>query len=232
MGRGLLFALPLALYVFALMEPSKPSDIVAFLFVWMAAGFLVWIPYLPIALDSERLKNDRAIAECVATLSNLRIPASIPAVIEARRFGSRTSQTVTRCLPALLGSLTREHYGQIPRLTACLCDAFFAATDNDSKRAILQALGRAGDGYSADRLERNKRYQPIEVQGWIEEALVILRERRKKEQHAERLLRPSNLPGPDHLLRPATAGEVVPEMLLRPVADYCQTHFLRINEEN
>jgi hypothetical protein len=188
-------------------------------FVWFLAAGVVLVPYIPMVLASDYRHSDLINAECVRALARLRIPDTVPDVLEAlAHAGRQTREAANHELVALLESITADHYGKIPRLTNCLCNEFFWA-GVDLKRAILSALGRAGDGWAAHRLYQAWRSQPIEVRGWIEETLLILSERRKSERHAERLLRPADVPEPENLLRPATGEETAHELLLRPATN-------------
>lgn len=188
----------------------------AALVAWFMTSGMLLIPYVPIALAIDHNRGDLVTAECLRSLARLRIPETVPKVIDKlAHVGRRSHEAADNELPDLLECITAEHYGRIARLTSCLCDQFFWS-GIALQRAIVSALSRAGDGWAADRLAQYRNTQPVEVQRWIDEALVVLKERKKKEQHAERLLRPSGAPESGELLRPAMGSEPQHEALLRP----------------
>jgi hypothetical protein len=164
------------------------------------------------------------ISTTVADVNNL--PATLSVFFAAQGVGTSQpvyNQSVTRyglikTLPLLAaaGIATPEVRQRLNLLLSNM--------DPELARAALKALAGIGDRTSLPHVERLAspsniftRADPALISA-AQECLKRLRARLAPEEQAARLLRPSDGPGSESLLRPASSAAHAPEALLRPTS--------------
>ncbi len=172
----------------------------------------------PILDKLQSHKMHSAAAEALGHIGNAS--SVLPLAIAARET---TLEFATHpALEKLLPLIQPGHYPDVskdltPALTRLLTEA-----EGNLVLELLKALQRAGNGSAVEPIERlliSSRYnENSAIREAMDHALVVLRDRREKEQNAERLLRPSDAPG-ENLLRPAGAVTTPDDELLRPIQE-------------
>lgn len=232
LGRLLLISLPLTLWVYTLQGGNSDwysPFMVLFISLAVCGCALPFV--LPISSVIEDNRRERVRARAILALGHLRVPHGLDGIASAldEAFGpnlslwkSRERRAAEAALPAILTTLTHEHYGRLARETVPnLCLAFPRANDS-LILAILAALEKIGDGRAVKPVEKLAQSGRSEtVRTAAENLLPLLRERQGQENAQTVLLRaaaapetPANL-----LLRPAqSVHEGDPATLLRSSA--------------
>lgn len=195
-------------------------------------AFPVVLPF-SLTLDAARTNFVRATA--VTALGRLRVPETIGALAEALTDNNgRVRDAAEAALQAVLPTLTPAHYGQLgPEAVPSLCRALnylysISPYSNSQEavhreallRALLEALGKVGDGRAVVLVEFLALQTEFpRVRDTASSVLPLLLERKEQENAREMLLRAASMPNPPsaELLRPASAHSETPSQeLLRP----------------
>lgn len=155
----------------------------------------------------------------VAALGHLARPESI-GVLAAAVCYSDLHQAATPALAKAINSVTSEHYGQLGAQTVSkLCRAIDKVEDETLTLALLETLGKIGDGQAIYTVEEMvEKGQTARLRDTAAYILPILYARKEQEAHSAMLLRCA-LPATsasDQLLRPAEGVDhTEPQQLLR-----------------
>lgn len=192
---------------------------------------------LPFSRALEARRQNRVRAAAVMALGNQLVPESIGAVAAAYNDAMGRLSTVAnrplreaaaRAMPALLVTLTPDHYGRLDaQAVPNLCRALEWTDRQGTASAeeelltlhLLEALGKVGDGRAVASVQRvaEESHSP-NCRTLAERILPVLKERQLRENESQMLLRGTLVPvaGTDVLLRPASAAaETEPKQLLR-----------------
>jgi hypothetical protein len=151
------------------------------------------------------------------------LPAAVDTLMEAMQTVTVTYDFGRHCARVgLLHSLPMVDAtnGDVPRITLLKLNALLSHSDPALTLAALVAVAEVGDESSLKHMEKLAspgvftRFDPAVIPA-AQSALEKLRARLGPAQEAARLLRPSDGPGDDNLLRPAACAAHAPEALLR-----------------
>lgn len=177
------------------------------------SGFL--LPF-SIVLDDKLHGVTREMA--ITALVRLDQPWSLATFAWAMFNGPAHSRAAAEeALVETLPLISSEQFGQHdPALVPLLCRIL--RTDKEHlQRPVVQALAKIGTGRAVEPLEQLAKHCSAEVRAEIDLAVPILRERKRKEEDPERLLRASRPSADEELLRAHYGRSTVPdEQLLRP----------------
>lgn len=232
-GRLLLLSLPVTLWVYTLDNGGRSNvyNPLAVLFYSLVCCALLTPLVLPVSALIEDNRRNRVRARAITALGRLRVPHGLDGIANAlyETYGMRSSVGSKRvraaaltALPAVLATLTPEHYGRLASATVPnLCEAL-VSPDEPLVLAVLDALQLIGDGRAIKPVERlivNSRSE--RVRETARHLLPLLAERHSQENNSRLLLRATTAPDTPAgmLLRPAQAySESDPAMLLRSSA--------------
>lgn len=176
---------------------------------------------LPISAALDRKRQNRVRSEAALSLTQLGGVEALPYLLAT--IGSARGELYQELLDGvatLLPRLTSEDYGRLRSdVVPNLCYLLQNYT-GDFLLAILEALGKVGDGRAISAVTRlsEDAESPAHIRDAANRILPLLLERRERENDSQNLLRASKEPVSEReLLRPAQpVEETQPETLLRP----------------
>lgn len=199
------------------------SIVIAAMTLFNSALFgLICLPVaLPAVLASDRHRMNWLRAECAAALGRHPTVDAIPPLAEAvQDISPRVRQAAKRALQQTLPLLTAEYYGRVePSTLSALCK-MLSETDEELVVTVLEALEKVGTGTVVSEVLRlTSGGATPRIRQTAQRVLPVLLQRRRQENDARMLLRPSPSPAisAGTLLRPIScAATADPQVLLRP----------------